>query len=40
VGLLKLLAAEVDGRYLDRWAATLGVSDLLARARTDASPAT
>ena len=33
VGLLRISGASMDGAYLDRWAAELGVADLLARAR-------
>ena len=36
LGVLAVNAGELDERYLDRWAAELSVSDLLARAR-DAS---
>ena len=34
-GLLKLQAGELDDAYLSKWAGTLGVDDLLERARRD-----
>jgi hypothetical protein len=34
-GVLKVQAGKLDDAYLDRWAADLGVSDLLARARQE-----
>jgi hypothetical protein len=37
LGVLAVNAGELDERYLDRWAAELSVSDLLARARDEAS---
>ena len=37
VGVLKV-TADADRMYLQRWAATLGVADLLARALADAAP--
>jgi hypothetical protein len=38
VGLLRAGWAAVDQEYLGRWAAALGVSDLLQRARGEAKP--
>lgn len=35
VGLLKTVGPGLDDAYLDRWAAALGVQDLLARARAE-----
>lgn len=35
VGILKVQAGKLDQAYLDRWAADLGVSDLLQRARQE-----
>jgi hypothetical protein len=35
LGVLKVQAGRLDGPYLDRWAALLNVTDLLARARAD-----
>jgi len=37
LGVLQVKAGQLDEAYLDRWAASLGVSDLLARARQQAS---
>ena len=37
VGVLRVQGDALDGSYLERWAAGLGVSDLLARARVEAS---
>jgi hypothetical protein len=37
VGVLRAKAGEVDASYLERWAAVLGVEDLLQRARLEAS---
>jgi hypothetical protein len=37
VGILRVQARALDDAYLDRWAAELGVADLLERARRDAS---
>jgi hypothetical protein len=36
LGVLKVLAGRLDDAYLDQWAANLGVSDLLVRARQEA----
>jgi hypothetical protein len=36
LGVLRVQAGRLDDAYLDRWAADLGVSDLLAKARADA----
>lgn len=36
LGVLRVQAGRLDDGYLDRWAADLGVADLLARARGDA----
>ena len=36
LGMLKVRAAELDAGYLHYWAAQLGVSDLLERARDEA----
>lgn len=33
LGILRILRARLDETYLDRWAASLGVTDLLERAR-------
>jgi hypothetical protein len=38
VGLLKALGGRLDQAYLGRWAAGLGVGDLLDRAQRDAAP--
>lgn len=38
LGVLAVQAGRLDDGYLDRWAADLGVADLLARARADAGP--
>lgn len=38
LGVLRVQADRLDGPYLDRWAAELGVADLLADARRDAAP--
>lgn len=35
IGVLKVKAGGLDDAYLDRWAADLGVTDLLARARQE-----
>jgi hypothetical protein len=37
IGVLQVQAGKLDNAYLDRWAAHLGVADLLARARQEAS---
>jgi hypothetical protein len=37
LGVLQVQAERLDGAYLDHWAAELGVADLLARARREAS---
>ena len=37
LGVLKVRGNQLDQAYLDRWAGKLGVVDLLARARADAS---
>jgi hypothetical protein len=37
-GLLQVQGNRLDNAYLDRWAAHLGVADLLARARQEAFP--
>jgi hypothetical protein len=39
LGILRVLGARLDGTYLDRWAASLAVTDLLERARRDAGSA-
>lgn len=36
LGVLKVKAGQLDEKYLDTWAADLGVGDLLARARQEA----
>ena len=36
LGVLRVQAGRLDDAYLDRWAADLGVSDLLAKARAEA----
>lgn len=36
VAVLRVLGASADDAYLDRWAAELGVSELLCRARSEA----
>jgi hypothetical protein len=38
LGVLRVKGPTLDSAYLERWAAELGVSDLLMRARADASP--
>jgi hypothetical protein len=38
LGVLRVQAGRLDNGYLDRWAAELGVADLLATARAAASP--
>ena len=38
LGVLAVSGAGMDAAYLDRWAATLGVADLLARARDQVRP--
>lgn len=38
VGVLKASWGDLDPAYLDRWAADLGVADLLERARAEARP--
>ena len=38
LGVLAVSAAKLDDTYLDRWAASLGLADLLARARDQAMP--
>lgn len=40
VGILKTNGSTLDYPHLDRWAADLGVSDLLERARAEAEPGT
>ncbi|MFI5183523.1 MAG: hypothetical protein ACHQNV_03925 [Vicinamibacteria bacterium] len=40
LGVLTMGRAEVDRAYLQRWAATLGVGDLMARAFDESSPGT
>jgi len=37
IGVLQVQAGKLDDAYLDHWAADLGVTDLLARARQDAN---
>jgi hypothetical protein len=37
LGVIKVQAGRMDEAYLDRWAADLGVSDLLARARQESA---
>ena len=37
LGVMRTKAGGLDDAYLDRWAADLGVSDLLARARSEAA---
>jgi hypothetical protein len=39
LGVLRIQAGRLDEAYLDRWAADLGVSDLLARARNESAHA-
>jgi hypothetical protein len=39
VGVLKVCGRAIDCRYLERWAAELGLEKLLARARSEADPA-
>ena len=36
VGVLKM--TRIDAEYLERWAAALGVADLMARAVAEAAP--
>jgi hypothetical protein len=36
-GVLEVQAGHLDDAYLDRWAADLGVADLLAHARQEAA---
>jgi hypothetical protein len=38
LGVLRVQAGRLDDAYLDRWAADLGVADLLAKARAAAAP--
>lgn len=38
VGVLKLMGSRIDGAYLERWAAALGVHDLMDRARAESMP--
>lgn len=38
LGILRVQASRLDVAYLDRWAPTLGVADLLASARSEAFP--
>jgi len=38
LGVLKVQAGKLDEAYLDRWAADLGVADLLARVRQESEP--
>jgi hypothetical protein len=38
LGVLKVQAGKLDQAYLDRWAADLGVTDLLAHARQECAP--
>ena len=38
LGVLRVQAGRLDDGYLDRWAAELGVADLLAKARAAAAP--
>ncbi|HEY1376266.1 MAG TPA: hypothetical protein VGF55_05705 [Gemmataceae bacterium] len=38
LGVLRVQAGRLDDAYLDRWAAELGVADLLAKARAAAAP--
>ena len=38
LGVLRVQAGKLDQAYLDRWAADLGVTDLLARARLESLP--
>jgi hypothetical protein len=37
LGVLKVQAGKLDQAYLDRWAADLGVADLLARVRQESA---
>jgi hypothetical protein len=37
LGLLRVQAGALDAAYLDHWAAELGVTDLLRRARAEAA---
>lgn len=37
IGVLQIQAGQLDQTYLDRWAADLGVSDLLARVRQESA---
>jgi hypothetical protein len=39
LGVLRVQAGRLDEAYLDQWAAELGVTDLLAKARSAAAPA-
>lgn len=36
LGILRVLGARLDGTYLDRWASSLAVTDLLEKARSEA----
>ena len=36
IGVMKVQGEQLDEAYLDRWAAELGVSDLIERARREA----
>lgn len=38
LGILRVAGQSLDGHYLSRWAAELGVADLLDRARGEAGP--
>jgi hypothetical protein len=38
IGVLQIQAGKMDQAYLDRWAADLGVTDLLARVRQESAP--
>jgi hypothetical protein len=38
LGILKVLGPRLDGAYLDRWASSLAIMDLLERARGEAGP--
>lgn len=39
LGILRAMAGRLDESYLDRWARELGISDLLAKARSEAAAA-